>query len=612
MPIPALSLLDWLAIAAFLLFCIVVGLAVARQVRDAGAFLLANRSLGKLLTMSTGFAGSINANDPVIVAGATWRTGISGIWVALHLVLLMPWYWLVAPLGRRVRCVTVADMVRMRMGRPVEYIYLTVSILATAFSMGVGIKAAVAATMIISGGTISHDLALALIVLPTLAYCLLGGLRAVAITDLAMSALILLLSFLLIPFALSAIGGVAALAPPAVPASHYDMLGGQVGGGQRFTLVTIACMVAGSLVAVGGVTPAYARNEIAARFSVFSGPIKRFCTLGWATVGIAAVVVLAGVGATGVAQDEVFARMSGILLPDGLRGLMIASIFAAVMSTIAGSMLGGAGVLVNNVYRQHLRPDAPAAEYLLVARLGSAAMLIAGVAVMLAVDQDFVTFSLNVFSLLGVFGLPLLTLFIWRRVTAAGCIAGVVVGGTMFVCGNMLKVSQSPDWYVGLASGLCSLWHYLGQVSVVLPSTTAPLAEQVFPIEVRTPLLLLPSLAAIVIVSWFTRQHDARIVAEFYARLDTPVGEEHTLAARGIQPDLIDRIGGHVAEDPSNHDVQRRMLVLDLLQLPRLLWRREVSWWDYRIDLLGILISVVFIAAFVGLITLMISAVTSP
>jgi len=66
------------------------------------------------------------------------------------------------------------------------------------------------------------------------------------------------------------------------------------------------------------------------------------------------------------------------LVPVGLKGLMIAGLLAAFMSTFSGTINAAAAYLVNDVYKRYVRPDAEARTYIRASYIASVAVVIVG------------------------------------------------------------------------------------------------------------------------------------------------------------------------------------------------------------------------------------------
>jgi Na+/proline symporter len=146
-------------------------------------------------------------------------------------------------------------------------------------------------------------------------------------------------------------------------------------------------------------------------------------------------------------------------MPVGLIGLLMAAIFAAAMSTIAGELSALSTATVIDFYKRWIRSEADDAHFLLVSR---AAMLFwsvfASVVAIWAVELGSLIEVVNRFgsffygSILGVFLLAIG----WPRANSLGALVGLVAG--MSVVG-----------YVTLSTTIAFLWHNLiGAVVVVV------------------------------------------------------------------------------------------------------------------------------------------------
>jgi SSS family solute:Na+ symporter len=203
--------LDWVVIGLYGVFMFGVAAWAFRRIKDPGGFLVGSRKLGKPMMIAASFAGGTNASHPMGVAAAAFKNGMSGIWLSLTWMLITPFFWLYPPMIRRLRIVTMADVVRMRFGPVMNHMFKLVVLLTGPISMGLGIKGAAIVLEVMTGGAVSGGWAEAAIAIPTLGYTLLGGVIAAYATDIWQGLLIVILSFLLIPFAISSAGGLEAL-----------------------------------------------------------------------------------------------------------------------------------------------------------------------------------------------------------------------------------------------------------------------------------------------------------------------------------------------------------------------------------------------------------------
>jgi Na+/proline symporter len=76
--------------------------------------------------------------------------------------------------------------------------------------------------------------------------------------------------------------------------------------------------------------------------------------------------------------EQVLPMVIRDLVPAGLKGLMIAGLLAAFMSTFSGTINAAAAYLVNDVYKRYLRPEADGRTYVRASHLASVAVVIVG------------------------------------------------------------------------------------------------------------------------------------------------------------------------------------------------------------------------------------------
>jgi len=129
--------------------------------------------------------------------------------------------------------------------------------------------------------------------------------------------------------------------------------------------------------------------------------------------------------------DKVFPHFIATQLPSGLSGLLLAGLFAAAMSTADSSMNALSTLIVTDLYRRFLRPDAPESRALSLARWLTFAWGALGIVLALAMIrvQTFLNFYFEVVAIIGggIAGVFALALFS-RRAHARGVLAGIAAG----------------------------------------------------------------------------------------------------------------------------------------------------------------------------------------
>ena len=145
------------------------------------------------------FGVGTHAEMPVALAGAVYTSGASAIWFQWKNLFITPFYWLMAPVFRRIRRTTMAEFTEDRYGSWMSAIYVVFAVCYLVINMGSMLKGAGKVISQATGGGVgANEIVVAMTVIFVL-YSLVGGLVAAAWTDLFQGVLIIVLSFMLIP-----------------------------------------------------------------------------------------------------------------------------------------------------------------------------------------------------------------------------------------------------------------------------------------------------------------------------------------------------------------------------------------------------------------------------
>jgi SSS family solute:Na+ symporter len=149
-------------------------------------------------------------------------------------------------------------------------------------------------------------------------------------------------------------------------------------------------------------------------------------------------------------SDSVFPWFIVTVLPPGITGLLIASIFAAAMSTISSSLNSTATIILNDYYSRYVNRQASERQKMRVLYVTTIAVGALGTSIGLAMIA--VKSALDAWWMLaGIFGGGMLGLFLLgflsRRTTSRSALVGVIAGVLVIVW-----MSLSPGWTDGLAA----------------------------------------------------------------------------------------------------------------------------------------------------------------
>ena len=256
-------------------------------------------------------------------------------------------------------------------------------------------------------------------------YTMMGGFLAAAITDAIQGVLIITFSFILIPIALSKIGGFAGL-HASVPDYMFSLFGSATMS--EYAWYTIFAMVLANLVSIVASAPMMAtagsaKDENTARFGMIGGMFfKRFLMIFWALAGLLAIGLYAGQLHD---PDQIWGFMTYKLLFPGAIGLMLAGILAANMSTLDAGSVTNAALFIRNIYQPFVK-DKSERHYINVGRVIIAITLLGGIGTALFIGNLLDLFKYFI-SIPAIFGAPIWLGFVWRRLTKWAVIIQVFI-----------------------------------------------------------------------------------------------------------------------------------------------------------------------------------------
>ena len=439
---------DLAVIGAYLAIVIVVGMRAAAARTEEG-FFLAGRKLGKLYQFFLNFGNACDANGAVSTASVVYQQGISGIWISFQTVFMNPYYWFMATWFRRARLVTNGDLFEDRIAsKSLASFYavyqIGVAIILIGFGNFVGYKVA----SVLLGHEFGPVPFYVLYTAVVGVYIVSGGLAAAAANQALQGTLIVVFSCLLIPSGLSATGGWHGLARK-IPSGMLELFGGT--SRSQFTGWAVSAVVLVSLIQMHSVLSQMtilgaARNEFAARFGMTSGTYaKRIMIVLWAFVGLIAIALFNGTSRL-ADPDTVWGAASNLLLGPGLRGLMVAGILAADMSSLAAQTVTVAGLFVRNLYG-HSHPGRSAVQAVGAARIAVVIVLILSVLVATLMSNLKSVMLLILYGNVG-FGAAIFMIFHWRRLTAPAvwaCVILSLIVGLVVPFGAQLVPSLRTD-----------------------------------------------------------------------------------------------------------------------------------------------------------------------
>ncbi len=413
-PAITFSSLDWAVVSLY--FVVIAGIAgwvALQKERDTSDYFLAGRGAGWFLIGSSIFASNIGAEHLVGLAGSGASAGMAfGHW-ELHSYLCLVLGWVFAPFYLRAGIFTTPEFLEKRYTpatRTVLSLVFMVAYVLTKASVTIYAGAIAIATILGYGAGGSIDLpilgstdffwfsAFALVIVTGL-YTVTGGMKAVLWTEGMQAPLLLIGSLIILVGGLSQVGGLDALRAANAENVHLWRPLSTTAATQGFPgflfdpseTPWLGVLLASPIIGLWyWCTDQYIVQRVltaknlteARRGTLWAGYLKLFPIFIFLLPGMIAVA-LKQQGVEGFADmtrpDEAFPRLVSHLLPSGLRGLVLAGMLAALMSSLASLFNSTATLFTVDVYKR-LRPEVTEAHLVRVGRMATIGVVGAGMA----------------------------------------------------------------------------------------------------------------------------------------------------------------------------------------------------------------------------------------
>ena len=489
----AFTTLDWIAIAVYFAILLGVALWVITKSKDtADDYFLAGRNLGWFIVGASIFASNIGSEHLVGLAGSGSTDGVAMAHYELHAWCLLILGWVMVPFYSRSKVFTMPEFLERRFSPTARWVLSIISLVAyvvTKIAVGIFAGGIVFSVLLPEmrldlGFTVldSFWLGSILVIVLTGIYTVLGGLRAVAYTEAVQTIILVFGSILVTIFGLKALGGWGELRTicgsemfnlwkPLVPEgiegtwapvrestrmawyfnSNYPWLG------MLFCAPVIGlwywCTDQYIVQrALGAPNEREARRgSICASFfkllPVFIFIIPGMICFALATSGKSEVISQIILDSNGqvirAESQKAFPLLVMTVLPAGVRGIVVAGLLAALMSSLSGVFNASSTLFTMDFYSK-FRPKASQHQLVWVGRVATTVMVLIGLLWIPVIQggkglydylqgvQSYLAPPIFVVFFLGVF---------FKRLNAKGCLSALVVG---FLLGMFRLAIDTP------------------------------------------------------------------------------------------------------------------------------------------------------------------------
>lgn len=424
-----------------------IGWFASRKQKTAEDFFIGGRRFGLFISSATQIAATFGGGVMLAQVGIGYRWGFavmvySSIAAPLGVFLLAHFFarWL-----RRQNFYTTTDWMCHQYGESRWLRGLTSSVVSL-YAVAAAVAQPIAAGKILSVTTgLPFELCLVLAAVVVIIYTTLGGIVAVAYTDVAQMGVMVLLIVVLLPLAVIEAGGFGRIFAAAPP--------------QNLTLfapgndVLLAWLLA--------VLPATMVKQTY-HLRIFGAKNEQIAARGLYNLALAGCLVGVWAALLGMAiysinpslDDPEHATVWVIhnLLPPWLMVLVLAAMVAAIAAAADSALHSFSSSFTRDIYQMLLKPDASDRQLRRVSQISVVVIGLVGILIAIALpvvlDALLLGYSLTAAGLF----FPLIIGRFWKGGTHAGAIAGIVAGVFFTVLFNV--VDGLTDYMPAVAAGL--------------------------------------------------------------------------------------------------------------------------------------------------------------
>lgn len=429
------------AFVLYLLAMMLIGIIYYHRTRNNAEYILGGRQLNSWVTSMSAEASDMSGWLLMGLPGFAYTAGIQAGWIALGLMLGTYVNW--RCVAKRLRqyteiahdSLTLPDYLQNRFHQRSHSLRIVSAVFIFIFFLIYTSSGFVAAGKLFSTVFgLPYFWSLLIGAFVVVFYTFLGGFMAVCWTDFFQGVL-MFFAVLIVPIA-----GMVLLGGPAVTFNSLYGVNAQLFNpftdvaGKPLSLVAVISLLAWGLGYFG-------QPHILVRFMAIrsSGEIKHATRIAmtWVVLSLSAAVAIGMVGRvylapplTGTATETVFMVMTNDIFASFPAGVIMSAILAAIMSTASSQLLVTASAVSQDFYKALIKQNAGEQELVWVSRW--TVMVVAVLAIVLGLNPDNLVLDLVAYAWAGFgasFGPAIVMSLFWRRMTQAGAMAGIIVGG---------------------------------------------------------------------------------------------------------------------------------------------------------------------------------------
>ncbi|PLX28639.1 MAG: hypothetical protein C0600_09460 [Ignavibacteria bacterium] len=482
-------------ILAYLIALTVYNFLQAKKVKTQDDMMVAGRSLGVTKMVFTLVCTWIGSGTFIAGAEYAFRAGWSAIWMAAGAWVGIAIIYFLAGKIRTFGQYTIGDILEERYGKFARLFGAIALIIAFTTIVSYQFRAGGYILNVITDGAVSVEMGQAIAAGFVILFTAIGGMIAVAHTDLPNGIIIVLACIIAVPFVVVTAGGWDAAAQN-LPAAHMYLVSPEFG---EYPFLKAFSYFLATMFLLLGVQSMY-QKFYSAKTPADAKKAVALWIVG--TVVVETVVIIIAIYAASYFWEDKTMDPAAVVLhaarnmvpaPVGL--LLLAAAVVVVISTGMNYLLSPSTNIIRDIYQRFMKPDASqesmvALQKVFIVVLGLIAFLMIFIPTVMDLEISVLKYAYFAYTMYGVAITPaLLAALVWKRATKQGGLASIVGGASIAILFDFVIPYIAPDVMIGGdAWGIPSIYPalvasigLLVAVSLLTPKPDPSVLAKLFP-----------------------------------------------------------------------------------------------------------------------------------
>ncbi|NOY05208.1 MAG: sodium:solute symporter family protein [Chlorobi bacterium] len=482
-------------IIAYLIALTIYNFYHAKKVKTQDDMMVAGRSLGITKMVFTLVCTWIGSGTFIAGAEYAYRAGWSSLWMPAGAWVGIAVIYFLAGKIRTFGEYTIGDILEVRYGKFARLFGAVALIIAFTTIVSYQFRAGGYIINVITEGGVSVELGQTIAAAFVILFTAMGGMIAVAHTDLPNGIIIVLACIVAMPFVVITAGGWSAPGE-ILPASHMMLISPEFG---KYPILKALSYFLATMFLLMGVQSMYQKF-----YSARTPRDAKIAVVLWiiGTIIVETVVIIIAIYASSYFWSDKSVDPASVVLlaardmvpaPVGL--LLLGAACVVVISTGMNYLLSPSTNIMRDIYQRFINPDAPhekmvALQKIFIVVLGFAAFLMVFLPTVFNLDISVLQYAYFAYTIYGVAITPaLLAALAWKRATKAGGLTSILSGAFVAIMFDLVIPNSFPSVMIagdpwGIPSIYPALIASIGTLVVVSYMTSPPdekSLEKLFP-----------------------------------------------------------------------------------------------------------------------------------